>query len=91
MSDPTDRELILNTAEEWLSAIGADDVASREAQEAWVSRTDLRFEIKAQEELIDDLIAQYEEHPDEGTAQAIEEAKFDLGSMLVDRLNQPPA
>jgi hypothetical protein len=87
--DPSDDEMYLLTAEEFLESAGKD--ATDEERKANVARLDLEHEIQAQTELIDDLVDQYSRTHDESVADAIEAAKIDLGRMLVDRLNLPPA
>lgn len=89
--EPDESVLYLLTAEEYLGSIGPLDEEEMAARHAETTRTDLEHEIDAQIGLIDELVAQYTEKPDEGLAQAIEEAKMDLGHMLVDKGSLPPA
>lgn len=89
--EPSEDELVLLTAEEYLSALSEGDQAAAEARRDYVNRTDLVHEIDAQVALINELAEDFNTHPDENTDLAIQEAKRDLGHMLVDKGNLPPA
>jgi|GEM_PF-2918089 len=88
---PTDEELILLTAEEYLDSISKGVSSEDSARQMGIQRTDLLNEINAQQALIDDLVYEYSVNPDDGLDLAIEEAKLMLGYMLVDKGNLPPA
>jgi len=88
---PTDEELILLIAEEYLDSISMGESSEDTARQMGIQRTDLLNEINAQQALIDELVQEYNVSPDDGLAYAIEEAKLMLGNMLVDKGNLPPA
>ena len=88
---PTDEELILLTAEEYLDSISMGESSEDTARQMGIQRTDLLHEIDAQEALIHELVDYYKIKPDTELASAIEEAKLMLGNMLVDKGNLPPA
>ncbi|MFZ1324361.1 MAG: hypothetical protein WAQ57_04360 [Candidatus Saccharimonadales bacterium] len=87
--EPTEDDMILLTAEEYLEAIGQGDDPEQAARRLGVAKTDLLSEIDGQIALIDSLVDDYNIRPDEGLAAAIEEAKIMLGHMLVDKGNLP--
>lgn len=88
---PTEEELILLTAEEYLDSISMGESPEDTARQMGIQQTDLLNEINAQQALIDDLVQEYYASPDDGLAYAIEEAKLMLGKMLVNKGNLPPA
>lgn len=87
--EPTEEELTLLTAEEYLAALGQGDDPEEAARRLGVQRADLLSEIDGQVALIEDLIDDYHTRPDEGLAFAIEEAKIALGNMLVEKGDLP--
>lgn len=88
---PTDEDLALITAQEYLDALEMGESAEDVARQFGVVQLDLLHEIDAQEALIHELVDYYKIKPDAELASAIEEAKLMLGNMLVDKGNLPPS
>lgn len=88
--EPSDDELYVLTAEDYLASLTHFDEASIGQREGMVAHIDVQHEIDAQVALINELVEDFNRFADEGTAAAIEEAKHDLGWMLVDKNNLPP-
>jgi hypothetical protein len=91
LPDPTEDDLYKITADEYLESIGIGATEDSERRRKNTYRMDLDSELAGQIEHIDGLVQDYAMKKDKGLEDAIEEAKIDLGRILVDRLNQPPA
>ena len=87
--EPSQDELTLLTAEEYIYAIGQGHDPDETARKFGVDSADLLSEIEGQLTLIDELVSDFNIRPDAGLDLAIEDAKLDLGHMLVDKGNLP--
>lgn len=85
LPDPDYDEMLLLTADEYRNVLAVD--GEDEARRRFAFNRDLQHEIDAQNVVINELIEDYAITDDSALPEKIEQAKRELGHMLVDKLN----